>query len=167
MPNSSLPYTDTKPQGAADFYFAINATFRFIHDRLGHEAWVAWLENLARGYFRPVNEAWHRGGFAAVGSYWRAFFDAEPGSDVEVRVSTDEVVLDVKVCPAIAHLRKSGRKIVSYYCEHCAILGAARAAEAELSMNLSGGNGSCRHIYRRAGELPAQDAAQIREVTPC
>ena len=30
-----LPYQDTKPQGAADFYFAINATFRFIHARLG------------------------------------------------------------------------------------------------------------------------------------
>ena len=26
---SELPYTDTKPQGSADFYFAINATFRY------------------------------------------------------------------------------------------------------------------------------------------
>ena len=30
-----LPYTDTKPVGAADFYFAINATFRFVLNKLG------------------------------------------------------------------------------------------------------------------------------------
>ena len=36
IPESSpLPFTDTKPTGAADFYFAINATFRFIQKRLG------------------------------------------------------------------------------------------------------------------------------------
>ena len=29
-----LPYSDSKPIGAADFYFAINATFRFIEVKL-------------------------------------------------------------------------------------------------------------------------------------
>lgn len=164
MSADPLPYTDTKPQGAPDFYFGINATFRFIHERLGREAWVAYLEHLARGYFDPVNQAWRQGGLKAVALYWRAFFAAEPGGDVEVRASDDEVVIDVRRCPAIAHLKAAGRDIVPYYCGHCAILGAARAAEADLAMNLSGGNGVCRHVYRRAGELPAQDPAQIREV---
>lgn len=167
MPNFPLPYTDTKPQGAADFYFAINATFRFLYERLGRKAWIAYLEHLARGYFRPVNQAWQRGDLPSVASYWKAFFDAEPGGDVKVRASPDEVVIEVRECPAIAHLRRSGRAIVPYYCEHCAILGAARAAEAGFSMNLFGGNGSCRHVYRRAGELPPQNPADIKEVVPC
>lgn len=165
MPESPLPYTDTKPQGAADFYFGINATFRFIHDRLGRTAWLEYLSHLARVYFRPVNQAWREGGLAAVAAYWRAFFTAEPGGDVDVVASTDEVIIEVRRCPAISHLKASGRDIVPYYCEHCAILGAARAAEAGLSMNLSGGDGTCRHIYRRAGGLPAQDPSQIKEVT--
>ncbi len=33
-----LPYRDSKATGAADFYFAINATFRFIRETLGTEA---------------------------------------------------------------------------------------------------------------------------------
>lgn len=98
-----------------------------------------------------------------MADYWKAFFAAEPGGDVEVLCSGDDVVIEVRRCPAIAHLKASGRKIVPYYCEHCAILGAARAAEAGLAMNLSGGNGTCRHVYRRAGELPAQDPKQIKE----
>jgi len=167
MKSSPLPYTDTKPKGAADFYFAINATFRFIHTRLGREGWIAYLKHLAQNYFHPVNQAWKKEGLKAVATYWKAFFDAEPDGDVEIQSSADEVVIAVRRCPTIAHLKQSGRKIVPFYCEHCALLGEARAAEAGLTMNVSGGDGSCQHIYRRAGELPPQDFTQIKEVSAC
>src|SRR3954463_6928354 len=52
---NSLPYQDTKPQGSADFYFAINATFRFILARLGRDSWIHYLEQLGHGYYAPVN----------------------------------------------------------------------------------------------------------------
>ena len=52
---SALPYTDTKPVGAADFYYAINATFRFILQRRGAEGWRRYLAEMGRGYFAPVN----------------------------------------------------------------------------------------------------------------
>jgi len=43
MPDSSaLPYTAAKPVGAADFNFAINATFRFILRRFGREGLRRW-----------------------------------------------------------------------------------------------------------------------------
>jgi ABC-type sugar transport system permease subunit len=32
----ALPHTDCKKVGAADFYFAINATFRFIENQFGY-----------------------------------------------------------------------------------------------------------------------------------
>lgn len=167
MSKSPLPYTDTKPQGAADFYFAINATFRFIHGHLGRAAWLEYLNRLARDYFRPVNEAWKHGGLAAIAAYWKAFFAAEPGAEVEVSQMSEEVVIEVHRCPAIAHLKSSGRKIVPFYCQHCYFLGEARAAEAGYSMNLFGGDGSCRHVYRRAGELPVQNPSAIKEVVSC
>ena len=52
--NPDLPYVDTKPVGSADFYYATNATFRFILGRLGREGWIRYLEELGRGYFAPV-----------------------------------------------------------------------------------------------------------------
>lgn len=162
-----LPYTDTKPVGAADFYFGINATFRFIHDKLGRQGWQNYLAHLGREYFRPVNTAWRNGGFPAIADYWRAFFAAEPGADVVVHAHPDEVEIEVRVCPAIKRLREGGREIVPYYCNHCFVLGSVRAEEAGYSMRLEGGNGSCRHRYRRSGELPPQDPAAIKEVPSC
>lgn len=162
--NDQLPYTDTKPVGAPDFYYAINATFRFILNRLGREAWVRYLQEMGRGYYAPVNERWRQGGLPAVARYWRAFFAAEPGAKVEVNEAADCVELVVHECPAIKHLRAGGREIVREYCQHCHFLGQARAEAAGLAMRLQGGNGSCRHTYGRAGTLPAeQDLNEIKE----
>ncbi|MEY2880230.1 MAG: hypothetical protein RLZZ15_2610 [Verrucomicrobiota bacterium] len=161
---SSLPYLDTKPQGSADFYFATNATFRFLLARLGAAGWQRYLGDLGRGYFAPVNRKWREGGLAAVAQYWRDFFAAEPGARVEVIEHGDRVEVGVAECPAIKHLRAGGREIVREYCQHCYFLGAARAEAAGLTMRLSGGNGSCRHTYARADAgLAPQNPADIRE----
>lgn len=159
----SLPYTDTKPQGAADFYFAINATFRFILRHLGETGFIDWLTDLGNDYFAPVNAQWREGGLSAVAQYWRDFFAAEPGSEFEVREEGGQVVIDVKRCPAIVHLKAHQRDIVPCYCRHCSILGQARAEAAGFSMQLEGGNGSCIHRYGAAGALK-QDPLAIREV---
>lgn len=168
-PDSSnpLPYTDTKPQGAADFYFAINATFRFLLARLGRAGWERYLGDLGREYFAPVNRQWREGGLPAVARYWQAFFAVEPGAEVEVTERPDRVEIAVRVCPAIRHLRAGGREIVREYCQHCHLLGRARAQAAGLEMRLAGGDGSCVHTYATpAAGLPPQDPAVIREVAP-
>jgi hypothetical protein len=161
---SELPYTDTKAQGAPDFYYAINATFRFMLQRLGHEAWRQYLGDLGRGYFEPVNRRWREGGLNAVARYWRAFFAAEPGARVDVVEHPDRVDVHVHECPAIKHLRAGGREIVREYCQHCFHLGSARAAASGLSMRLKGGNGACLHTFSRGdADLAPQDMNEIKE----
>ena len=161
-----LPYVDTKPQGSADFYYAINATFRFLLQRLGVEGWRRYLGELGRGYYEVVNRQWRQGGLPAVAGYWRAFFAAEPGAIVEVVEHADRVEVRVEVCPAIKHLRAGGREIVREYCQHCYCLGAARAEAPGLTMRLQGGNGSCQHTFASndAGLAP-QNMQQIKEAT--
>lgn len=160
-------YRDTKPQGAPDFYFAINATFRFILGRCGRAGWRAYLEELGRGYYAPINREWRAGGLAAVARYWREFFAAEPGAEVDVTQTADRVQLHVHTCPAIRHLRQHGRPIVREYCQHCHILGAARAEAAGLTMRLRGGNGRCEHTYALpSAALPPQRAEDIAEAAP-
>jgi hypothetical protein len=162
-----LPYHDTKPQGAADFYYATNETFRFILRRFGPVGWRRYLEQLGRGYFEPVNRRWQEGGLPAVARYWRAFFAAEPGAVVEVVERPDRVEVHVRECPAIKHLRAGGREIVREYCQHCYHLGAARAEAAGLAMRLSGGNGTCLHTFARADAgLPPQELQEIAEARP-
>lgn len=158
-----LPYKDSKPQGAADFYFAINATFRFVHRRFGHEGWVQYLRNMAVDYYAPVNARWKEGGLPAIAGYWRAFYAAEPGAEVEVHENTEAVIVEVRQCPAIAHLKNHHRDIVPYYCQHCHHLNNARAEAAGWCMRLEGGNGQCLHTFTRTA--PPQDMNLIREAT--
>lgn len=150
-PSGALPYTDTKPQGAADFYFAINSTFRFIEKTLGTEGLVAYWQDLGTNYMKPVWTRWKTLGLEGIASYWRAFFDAEPGADVEVIPSADRVVLEVKTCPAIAHLRKGGRVVCPDFCRHCYYVSNAAAEKAGFTVRVEGGNGRCRQTFFPVG----------------
>lgn len=151
---STLPYTDTKPVGHADFYFAINATFRFILDRCGMEGLRRYWQEMGAQYAAPVSERWRNGGLSEVAEYWRAFFAAEPGANVEVSEHDDEVRLDVQVCPAIKHLRDNGREIVPCFCQHCHFVSEAIANPAGLTVRVSGGNGSCVQRFRHLVMTP-------------
>ena len=85
MPNPSpLPYSDTKPVGAADFYFAINATFRFVLKKFGMNGLRQYWTDLGTNYFSPVSTAWKSQGLEGVARYWKSFFAAEPSADVSV-----------------------------------------------------------------------------------
>lgn len=161
-----LPYTDTKPQGSADFYYATNATFRFILARLGAEGWRRYLADLGRDYYAPVNARWRQGGLPAVARYWRAFFAAEPGASVAVEEGPERVEVRVLECPAIRHLRAGGRDIVRDYCRHCFHLGSARAEAAGLTMRLAGGNGACCQTFALpSAPLSPQDPAAIADAS--
>ena len=155
--SSALPYTDAKPVGAADFYFAINTTFRFIEQKLGRDGILRYWKDLGTRYFAPVTKSWVDGGLDAVAAYWRAFFDAEPDADVAVEHGPDRVTLTVRQCPAIYHLRRGGRDIVPDFCEHCYWVSDAIGKPAGLTVRIAGGNGSCRQDFLKAGTAPEQN----------
>lgn len=160
-----LPYKDTKPVGAADFYFAINATFRFIRSKLGDAALVRYWTDLGTRYFAPVTDAWRAGGLSAVAAYWRDFFAAEPGGTTAVTHTNDQVVVEVRQCPAIHHLRAHGRAIEPWFCRHCYHVSAAMARPAGLEVRVSGGNGTCRQVFStKAAAHPAQN---LKDITSC
>jgi hypothetical protein len=163
---TALPYRDVKRVGAADFYFVINATFRFILSRFGFDGLQRYWQDLGVNYYAPVSESWRRGGLNAVANYWRAFFDAEPGAQVGVVMKNGAVVLEVKTCPAIKHLRAHGREIVPCFCQHCYFVGEAMANAAGWTTRVEGGNGTCRQTYQASNPaLPPQDLNQIKEAT--
>lgn len=161
---SMLPYKDTKPQGAADFYFAINATFHFIAEKLGESGLIQYWEDLGREYYQPVARIWAEGGLPAVRDYWKDFFQAEPGAEIATELKRDELVLTVKTCPAIAHLRKGDRRINKAYCRHCYHVSQEIGEPADIKVRVVGGAGSCRQHFYAPGVKPAVDN-QIKEVT--
>ncbi len=132
---------------APDFYFAVNATFRHLHDRFGMAGLIAYWRALGQEYYRERAQRWQRGGPETLACDWRDYFAAEPGAQVDVSVQGDAVDLDVRVCPAIKHLRESGRGIVPYFCEHCDHVCGAMAETAGLAFERTGGMGACRQRF--------------------
>ena len=82
------------------------------------------------------------GGPEALAADWREYFAQEPQAEVEAGVQGDGVLLDVRVCPAIKHLRDCGRDIVPYYCEHCDHICAAMAEQSGYVFQRTGGMGA-------------------------
>jgi len=136
---------------AGDFYFAINATFRFIHDTYGKNALVDYWTALAREYHADLAARFHSGGLAEVRRYWADYFAHEPGGDVVVSLTPRGVELDVRDCPAIRWLKDAGREIAPYYCEHCDHISTAIAKQAGLSFALAGGGGVCLQVFGAHG----------------
>jgi hypothetical protein len=129
---------------APDFYFAVNAMFRYLHDRYGKSELVRYWRRLGQEYYRSRIEQWRRGGATAIAQDWTDYFAQEPGAKVEVKTFGDEAVeLDIAVCPAIKHLRDHGRDIVPYFCEHCDHVCGTMAEAAGFSFERIGGMGSC------------------------
>jgi hypothetical protein len=137
---------------APDFYFAINATFRWIHENWGEEGLVAYWQALGREHYADLTERFRQGGMEAVRDYWQAFFAEEPGpsaslrvcdGDVSVILNGDTVTIEVRVCPAIKHLREHGREIMPLYCRHCEVVSQAMCEGAGIEVAVEGGGGSC------------------------
>lgn len=134
---------------AGDFYYAINATFRFIHDTWGKEALISYWTSMAREYHAGVAAGFREGGLDEVERYWADYFAHEPGGDVQVNHAQDAVEIDVRECPAIRWLKDGGREIVPYYCEHCHYVSTAIADQAGMRFRLKGGGGACHQTFYR------------------
>lgn len=136
---------------AGDFYYAINATFRFVHDTYGKEALVDYWTSMAHGYHADVAARFRAGGLEEAQRYWAEYFAHEPGGDVRVDRTDRGVEIDVRDCPAIRWLKEGGREIVPYYCEHCHYVSTAIADQAGMRFALAGGGGTCHQLFGLGG----------------
>ena len=132
---------------APDFYFAVNATARHIHERYGKDILVDYWRSLGREYYAARADRWREGGAQAIADDWAEYFLQEPGADVTAIAEQGSAHLEIRVCPAIKHLRESGREIVPYFCEHCDHTCGAMAEQAGFTFVRSGGMGSCRQSF--------------------
>ena len=143
---------------APDFYFAVNAMFRHLHDRYGKPALIDYWRKLGRDYYAARVNRWRAGGPVAMADDWKKYFADEPQAQVDVNANAASVDLDVRVCPAIKHLRDQQRDIVPYFCEHCDHVCGAMAESAGYRFERSGGMGSChqRFVQLTLGPQPKE-----------
>ncbi len=142
---------------APDFYFAVNAMFRQIHDQYGKPALIDYWRSLGSDYYALRVRAWRQGGPEELARDWREYFAHEPQAQVKASVAGKTVTLDVAVCPAIKHLRDCHRDIVPYFCEHCDHVCGAMAEGAGFGFQRTGGMGACTQTFVQLTVAPREE----------
>ena len=134
---------------APDFYFGVNATFRYIYEREGYDALVTYWQNLGRDYYQSRWERWRDNSLQNLADDWENYFQHEPQSQVSVTTdqTSQSVLLDIHVCPAIKHLNDNSREIMPHFCEHCDHITGAMAQKSGYRFQRTGGMGTCQQQF--------------------
>jgi hypothetical protein len=127
-----------------DFHGALCYSIQYLDERYGEEATKAYLTQVGETFFAPLSEALKRDGLSALEKHWQQIFSLEEGS-ISLEYEGDVLVLKVKECPAITHLRSRGQLYTDRYCETTVVVNEAvcRGAGYACSCTYEPGQGQC------------------------
>ena len=135
-----------------DFHGALSVAIEYIHERYGEQAVRDYLWQFARSYYAPLTVEVNRRGLAALAEHFRRVYEIE-GGEVNVSLSEDELVLKVRECPAVMHMRRRGYPVARLFRETIATVNRAichgTPFEAELSEYDERTGRSVQRFYRR------------------
>lgn len=117
------------PNVHKDFHGALSYGIQFVEERYGLDGVGDYLKKLADGVYKPLCDDLRTRGLDALRDHWTTVFDLEQG-DYEMQTEGDTLVLTVRRCPAITHMREHEYAVADHYCEHTRLLNEAICASA-------------------------------------
>lgn len=116
------------PEIHKDFHGALSCAFQFLEENYGKDALKKFLIRVAQNCYRDLISSINREGLPALERYWRKIFTLEDGK-FELRISEDSIILEVKECPALSHLKRTGYPIYKDFCSQTEIINSVIAKE--------------------------------------
>lgn len=101
-----------------DFHNHLNLGLEYLRTHYGDEAVRTYLRQFANAFYKPLKDAIQANGLCALEQHYNDIYAREEAEkDITIERSNDELVLRVKRCPAVAHMRKTGVAISPLYDE--------------------------------------------------
>lgn len=97
-----------------DFHGALSAGIEYLDRRYGPQAVRDYLRQFARAFYGPLTEALRAHGLVALKEHFERIYRLE-GAAVNVRLSDDELVVEVPECPAVMHMREHGYPVARLF----------------------------------------------------
>lgn len=85
------------------------------------DALKSYWKQVARNCYFGLSRALREEGLLALEEHWRRIFGIE-GADFELSYQGETLVLEVKRCPAISHMKDNGYPIAEDFCEHTRVI---------------------------------------------
>jgi len=87
-----------------DFHGALSAGIEYLDTRYGEQAVREYLRRFASAYYAPLKEDLRQRGLVALKEHFEKLYERE-GGEIDVSLGADELLVRVKACPAVAHMR--------------------------------------------------------------
>lgn len=92
-----------------DFHNYMNLGLEYLREHYGDDAVREYLRQFANTFYAPLKEAMNKNGLSALEEHFKNIYQLEEAAEdiTFEHPSPDELVLRIKRCPAIAHMRRS------------------------------------------------------------
>lgn len=101
-----------------DFHISADCGLRYLGERFGDEAVIAYLTEFAKTYYRPLTAKAEISGLAALKEHIEAVYKTEKAEDaVKCTLTDTELRVEVSYCPAVRYMRASGCEPSKWYVE--------------------------------------------------
>jgi hypothetical protein len=104
------------PNVHKDFHGCFSFGLKFLLENYGPAEMEEYLRRLARSVYAPLIESLRSRGLPALEDHWRNVMSIEE-ADFELSLNDGTLVLEVRECPAITHMRARGYEVCSRFCE--------------------------------------------------
>jgi len=105
------------PNVHKDFHGCFSFGLKFLLDNYGPAEMEEYFRRMASNVYRPLIESIRLRGLPALQDHWQNIMTLEE-ADFDIGFTNDDtLVLEVRKCPAIAHMRSHGYEVCSRFCE--------------------------------------------------
>ena len=99
-----------------DFHGALSVGIEYLDRHYGEEAVRDYLRRFVRAFYADLIEDVGRRGLVALKEHFERIYAIE-GGEVEINCSGDELVIRVRACPAVTHMRAHGYQVARLFVE--------------------------------------------------
>lgn len=127
-----------------DFHGAMSVGLEYLYKEYGKKEMENYLREVARNVYKPLSHKISKYGLSALYEHWNRIFTVE-GAEFLLYYKNRALVLEVKKCPAIRHMKIHKYHIFKYFCEHTRIINEEICSQSgyQCSIDYNQNNGCC------------------------
>jgi len=132
-----------------DFHGALSFAMKFLRETYGEKELRLYLKQVARNVYGPLIARVREEGLKALRDHWARVFGVE-GGKFRQRLKDGTLALEVRECPAIAHMRKAGYEVDKDFCLSTEVVVGeiCRKAGLEFDVEYDTEAGRCVQTFR-------------------
>ena len=98
-----------------DFHGATNTTIQYIMDNFGEQALKEIFSRVGKDVYRSIHNGLKNDDPSELIEHLDYYFKREK-ADFNLKVEDDEILLEVKECPAVKHIKNLGLTLADNFC---------------------------------------------------